>query len=135
MGHKPPKTTEHPVDVHLGQRIRALRLSRNMSTRDLGQALGVSYQQIQKYETGTNRISASTLFELTNVLWAPVSFPFEGLAHSAQTSPMPPPSAVANLADLPDGEALAQAICAMPPAARGRLLAFLRTLGSRPVEE
>jgi transcriptional regulator with XRE-family HTH domain len=54
----------NPIDVHVGQRLRSLRLSRDLTQEELGELVGVSYQQIQKYETGTNRISASRLYLL-----------------------------------------------------------------------
>lgn len=56
------------IDVFVGQRLRALRTSRRLSLDDLARSLGVSYQQIQKYETGANRISASALWHLSKAL-------------------------------------------------------------------
>ena len=54
----------NPIDVHVGHRIRNLRLDKQLTQEDLGDLVGVSYQQIQKYETGSNRVSASRLFLL-----------------------------------------------------------------------
>jgi transcriptional regulator with XRE-family HTH domain len=56
--------TSNPIDVHVGQRLRSLRLSKELTQEELGDLVGVSYQQIQKYETGANRISASRLYLL-----------------------------------------------------------------------
>ena len=74
-----PAKTPHPVDVHVGQRIRMRRVERKMSTVTLGTAIGLTFQQIQKYETGINRIGASRIHEICNVLKIPISFVFEGL--------------------------------------------------------
>jgi transcriptional regulator with XRE-family HTH domain len=67
------------IDALVGQRIRALRIGRGTSQADLGQQVGVRFQQIQKYETGQNRVSASRLFAIAKVLDAPIEFFFEGI--------------------------------------------------------
>jgi transcriptional regulator with XRE-family HTH domain len=67
------------VDRRLGQRMRARRLEINMSQEQLADILGVTFQQIQKYEKGVNRVAASRLFELSGALGVPVSYFFEGL--------------------------------------------------------
>ena len=69
----------NPVDVHVGSRMRLKRTMMGMSQEKLGEKLGVTFQQVQKYEKGTNRISASRLFQLTNILNAPVSFFYDGV--------------------------------------------------------
>jgi transcriptional regulator with XRE-family HTH domain len=69
------------VDKHVGARVRMRRMMLNMSQSDLGEALGVTFQQVQKYEKGTNRVSASRLQRMAQVLQVPVPFFFEGLAH------------------------------------------------------
>ncbi|WP_064826125.1 helix-turn-helix domain-containing protein [Rhizobium phaseoli] len=69
----------HPVDRHVGQQIRIRRMQSNVSLGDLGAGIGVSLQQVQKYESGKNRVSASMLYELANCLKIPVSRFFEGL--------------------------------------------------------
>jgi transcriptional regulator with XRE-family HTH domain len=72
------------IDVAVGQRIRALRCSQGMSQADLGQKVGVRFQQIQKYESGANRVSASRLLALAETLGVPVSHFFEGLELSPE---------------------------------------------------
>jgi transcriptional regulator with XRE-family HTH domain len=67
------------VDRHIGAKVRAARLETGQSQTQVAQALGVAFQQIQKYESGTNRISASTLYELSRLLHKPVQFFFDGL--------------------------------------------------------
>lgn len=61
----------HPVDVEVGEKIKAHRLWRGVSQVDLGNALGVSFQQIQKYEKGTNRVSASRIVQIAKVFGVP----------------------------------------------------------------
>jgi transcriptional regulator with XRE-family HTH domain len=69
------------IDKHVGSRVRMRRMTLNMSQTKLGDALGLTFQQVQKYEKGTNRISASRLQHLTQILDVPVSFFFEGAPH------------------------------------------------------
>lgn len=72
--------TPRPVDMHVGKRVRLRRTLLGMSQERLGQAIGLTFQQIQKYERGANRIGASRLFELSRVLDVPVSFFFDDMA-------------------------------------------------------
>jgi len=69
----------HPVDVHVGKRLRQHRMLLGLSLHTLAENIGVKYQQVQRYETGVNRISASRLFELARVLDVPVGYFFQGL--------------------------------------------------------
>jgi transcriptional regulator with XRE-family HTH domain len=69
----------HPVDVHVGARVRLRRTLIGMSQEKLGEAIGLTFQQVQKYERGTNRVGASRLYELSRVLDVPVGFFFEEL--------------------------------------------------------
>lgn len=69
----------HPVDRYVGHRVAEKRISLGINQRDLGLALGVTFQQIRKYETGANRISSSKLWEMAQFLGADISFFFEGL--------------------------------------------------------
>ena len=68
----------HPVDVHVGGRIRMRRVLLSMSQEKLGDQLGLTFQQVQKYEKGSNRIGASRLWELSRILDVPISFFYEG---------------------------------------------------------
>ncbi|MEL6219934.1 MAG: helix-turn-helix transcriptional regulator [Pseudomonadota bacterium] len=69
----------HPVDVHVGQRVRQRRWMIGMTQQQLANKVGIKFQQIQKYETGANRISASRLWDIADALEVPVAFFFEGL--------------------------------------------------------
>ena len=72
-------STPHPIDVHVGKRIRQRRWMLGMTQQELAKEVGVRFQQVQKYETGKNRISASRLWEVSRVLGVPISYFFEGL--------------------------------------------------------
>ena len=74
-----PRTKHHSTDSYIGARVRMRRLMLNMSQEKLSSRLGVTFQQIQKYEKGTNRISAGRLLELAIALRVPVSFFYDGL--------------------------------------------------------
>ena len=79
----------HPTDIHVGQRAREARVAKGMTQTDLGDALGLSFQQVQKYEKGTNRIGSSRLWEICKVLDQPITFFFEDLSHGAASAPKP----------------------------------------------
>lgn len=68
----------HPVDIYVGSRVRLCRTLKGMSQQKLAQALGLTFQQVQKYERGANRIGSSRLFELSRILDVPPSFFFDG---------------------------------------------------------
>ena len=74
---------KHPVDVHVGKRVRHRRWMVGMTQQQLAEKVGIKFQQIQKYETGMNRVSASRLWDIATALSVPVSFFFEGLESSA----------------------------------------------------
>lgn len=73
-----PKKVINPTDKHVGARVRMRRMMLGMSQEKLGHSLGLTFQQVQKYEKGTNRIGASRLQQISNILQVPVSFFFEG---------------------------------------------------------
>ncbi|MFT0859640.1 helix-turn-helix domain-containing protein [Ancylobacter sp. G4_0304] len=72
------KKSPNPIDKHVGSRVRMRRMMVGMSQEKLGESLGITFQQIQKYEKGTNRIGASRLQNISSVLSVPVAFFFEG---------------------------------------------------------
>ena len=75
-----PPGTPNPIDIHVGGRVRLRRTLLGMSQEKLGEAVGLTFQQIQKYERGANRIGASRLFELSRILDVPVSFFFDDMS-------------------------------------------------------
>ena len=76
---KRSRARANTVDTHVGQRIRDKRNERGMSQTEVANALGVTFQQVQKYERGTNRVGASRLFDLSRILSVPIQYFFAGL--------------------------------------------------------
>ncbi|MBI3436626.1 MAG: helix-turn-helix transcriptional regulator [Proteobacteria bacterium] len=81
------KKAPNPIDRHVGSRVRMRRMMLGMSQEKLGDALGLTFQQVQKYEKGTNRIGASRLQHISNILQVPVAFFFEGAPNSPAMRP------------------------------------------------
>jgi transcriptional regulator with XRE-family HTH domain len=106
MGIKSPNT----VDVHIGKRIKMRRLMLNISQGDLGKHCRITFQQIQKYENGTNRVSASRLQEFAKLLQVPVAFFFDGLPpHDAKTRKAAPADLAQRLLSTREGIDLTKA--------------------------
>jgi transcriptional regulator with XRE-family HTH domain len=102
----------NPIDVHVGTRVRLRRTLLGMSQEKLGDALGLTFQQVQKYEKGTNRIGASRLQQISNILQVPVSFFFEGAPHMPGHTGMgeaPSPAYVSDFLATSDGLSLTKA--------------------------
>jgi len=100
----PGESTESrpsPIDVHVGSRIRLRRTLMGMSQERLGEALGLTFQQVQKYERGVNRVGASRLYDLSRVLDVPISFFFDDMADPRSTGPVI--AGVAGFAERPEG--------------------------------
>lgn len=72
-----------PIDIHVGAKVRTRRSLLGMSQERLAAALGITFQQVQKYETGTNRMGASRLYNISRVLGVPVAYFFDGMALAA----------------------------------------------------
>jgi transcriptional regulator with XRE-family HTH domain len=107
------KKAPNPIDKHVGARVRMRRMMLSMSQEKLGDALGLTFQQVQKYEKGTNRIGASRLQQIAHILQVPVSFFFEGAPsvaggphHSGGMSEAPSPAYVSDFLATQDGLAL-----------------------------
>jgi transcriptional regulator with XRE-family HTH domain len=104
----------NPIDRHVGSRVRMRRMMLSISQTKLGDALGLTFQQVQKYEKGTNRISASKVQESANFLQVPVTFFFEGApsvpgAPQAKGTAAPSPGYVSDFLATKDGLALIKA--------------------------
>lgn len=86
----------HPIDVRVGEKLRSLRLQRRLSQSQMAETVGLTFQQIQKYEKGVNRVSASKLFEFAELLDVPVQSFFSGVSPGRQDNgglpPYPAPS-------------------------------------------
>ena len=81
-----PSGKPNPIDVHVGSRVRLRRTLLGMSQERLGDALGLTFQQVQKYERGANRIGASRLYDLSRVLETPISYFFEDMGADVQSA-------------------------------------------------
>jgi transcriptional regulator with XRE-family HTH domain len=79
-----PSGSPNPIDVHVGSRVRLRRTLLGMSQEKLGEAIGLTFQQVQKYERGANRIGCSRLFDLARVLDVPISFFFDDMTDEAK---------------------------------------------------
>jgi transcriptional regulator with XRE-family HTH domain len=108
------KRSPNPTDIHVGSRIRMRRLMLGNSQTELAEALGVTFQQVQKYEKGANRVSASRLQQISLFLQVPVPFFFEGLPiPSGTTNQGGDASHVAAFASASEGIALTRAFMAL----------------------
>jgi transcriptional regulator with XRE-family HTH domain len=109
------KKAPNPTDKHVGARVRMRRMMLSMSQEKLGDALGLTFQQVQKYEKGANRIGASRLQQIAHTLQVPVSFFFEGAPNVAGSengsgmSEAPSPAYVSDFLATSDGLALTKA--------------------------
>jgi transcriptional regulator with XRE-family HTH domain len=110
-----PKKSPNATDKHVGSRVRMRRMMLEMSQTELGNDIGLTFQQVQKYEKGTNRIGAGRLHEISRILQVPISFFFEGSprepgAHAGASSDGPPlPTYVTDFLATSDGLALTKA--------------------------
>jgi transcriptional regulator with XRE-family HTH domain len=107
------KKTPNPIDKHVGSRVRMRRMMVGMSQEKLGDALGLTFQQVQKYEKGTNRIGASRLQQISSILQVPVAFFFEGAPQASNDDNIvvnldgaPSPAYVSDFLATSDGLAL-----------------------------
>jgi transcriptional regulator with XRE-family HTH domain len=109
------KKAPNPIDKHVGSRVRMRRMMLGMSQEKLGNNLGLTFQQVQKYEKGTNRIGASRLQQISQILQVPVSFFFEGAPTNANAprtdgiNEAPSPAYVSDFLATSDGLALTKA--------------------------
>jgi transcriptional regulator with XRE-family HTH domain len=107
-----PKKSPNPIDKHVGGRVRMQRMLLGMSQEKLGDAIGLTFQQVQKYEKGANRVSASRLQQISDVLGVPVTFFFDdapGLQRAASRDDAPSPDILTDFLATSDGLALAKA--------------------------
>jgi transcriptional regulator with XRE-family HTH domain len=122
------KKSPNPIDKHVGARVRMRRMMLNMSQGKLGDALGLTFQQVQKYEKGTNRVGASRLQAISNILQVPVSFFFEGAPHLPGHSGMgeaPSPAYVSDFLATSDGLSLTKSFMKIKSAKMRRRIVSL----------
>ena len=123
-----------PVDAHIGQKIRARRILLGMSQTELADAAGITFQQIQKYEKGVNRVGASRLQQFSDALGVPPSYFFEGAPTAGKKQPAPQEGelsedAIVSFLGTREGAALVRAFMAIKQKPiRQNAIAFLETL-------
>lgn len=123
--------SSNPIGIHVGARIKLRRTLLGLSQEKLGDALGLTFQQVQKYEKGTNRVSASKLYRLAQILDVPISFFFDSMPGAGADVPCDP--AVDSPNDDPfyrrETVTLVRAYYGIPdPAVRDRLLSLVKSL-------
>lgn len=116
----------HDVDIHVGKRVRHRRWMVGMTQQQLAEKVGIKFQQIQKYETGANRISASRLWDIATALQVPVSFFFDGL--SPEGADADDESTPADLFSDREALELVRSYYAIPEDQRRRLFDLARVL-------
>ena len=127
----PGRRNANNVDRHIGHRLRARRLALRMRQTDLADAIGVTFQQIQKYEKGRSRVSASTLLSLAGTLNVPIAYFFEGLPHRT-VQDNGADTEWAEFLAMPDGPALFKAFRNIESEQmRGAVVDLLKRLGTR----
>jgi transcriptional regulator with XRE-family HTH domain len=108
-----PLSKKHPTDTHVGSRVRMRRLMLSMSQEKLADQLGITFQQVQKYEKGVNRVSASRLQQICHILEVPISFFFEhapgSASHGRGLAEAPSPAYVNDFLASTEGLALLKA--------------------------
>lgn len=119
----------HPVDVHVGKRIRQRRWLVGMTQQQLAERVGIKFQQIQKYETGANRVSASRLWDIADALDVAISFFFEGIPTGAEgKDPADQEKMPADLMGDKEALDLVRSYYAIPENQRRRLFELARVL-------
>ncbi|MBN8979870.1 MAG: helix-turn-helix domain-containing protein [Rhizobiales bacterium] len=126
----------NPVDKYVGSRVRMRRIMLGMSQEKLGDSLGLTFQQVQKYEKGTNRIGASRLQQIAEILQVPVSFLFEGGPAGAIADggmgEAPSPAYVSDFLATSEGLALARAFTSIAdPKLRRSIVDLVEQMASR----
>jgi transcriptional regulator with XRE-family HTH domain len=131
------KKAPNPTDKHVGSRVRMRRMMLGMSQEKLGDALGLTFQQVQKYEKGTNRIGASRVQQIAHILQVPVSFFFEGGPSTGSgrgdgMGEAPSPAYVSEFLSTTDGLALTKAFMRIEDAKlRRRIVDLVEQIASR----
>ena len=119
----------NPVDKYVGSRVRMRRIMLGMSQEKLGDALGLTFQQVQKYEKGTNRVGASRLQQISEILQVPVSFLFDGgpsgVVNGAGFGEASSPAYISDFLATSEGLALTRAFTRIPDARMRRSIVEL----------
>ncbi len=120
------------VDVHVGTRVRLRRKTMKMSQEQLGDQLGITFQQVQKYERGTNRVGASRLWAISKVLQVPVQYFYDGLPDGVEGGENVDPPEIYEFINSSDGVALAMAVSQIKnKSVRRQILELARSLAAQ----
>ena len=140
---KDNKRAPHPMDIHVGSRVRLRRMMQGLSQDKLGEELGLTFQQVQKYEKGVNRIGASRLYDIARVLEVPVQFFYDDFGDGpetmigfAETNPKAEDkSDFMQLLSTPEGVQLCRSFAAIRDyQVRRRVLDLVKTLGEDGID-
>jgi transcriptional regulator with XRE-family HTH domain len=135
------KKAPNPIDKHVGSKVRMRRMMLSMSQEKLGDALGLTFQQVQKYEKGTNRIGASRLQQISHILQVPVAFFFEGAPNLPGQATdglreAPSPAYVSDFLATSEGLALTKAFMRIKePKLRRRVVELVKEIAGVPEDE
>ncbi|RUW70649.1 MULTISPECIES: helix-turn-helix transcriptional regulator [unclassified Mesorhizobium] len=122
----------HPADVHVGRQIAMVRVQSDVSQAQLARSIGITFQQLQKYENARNRVSASMIYEIGRSLGVPVSRFFEGLPENAKSgheaSRLRTDERIGFIASA-EGRRLIERLVRLPPRVRARVFALIAAIG------
>ena len=130
-----PKKHANPVDTQVGNRVRIRRMLIGMSQEKLGDMLGLTFQQVQKYEKGVNRIGAGRLYEISRILGVPIDFFYEGVSPEGGVADS---SAAPVMEFVSSGEGLQLSLAFMKikdPKVRKRVLELVKSLANEAADE
>jgi len=124
----------HPVDIHVGKQLRSRRKRLGMSQEELGKSVGVTFQQIQKYERGTNRVGSSRLYQFSKVLGTSISYFFDEFSPDETAIGLAEDTATIEKSRLLDSRETLNLVQAYykitDPAVRNKILSLVKSLGS-----
>jgi transcriptional regulator with XRE-family HTH domain len=133
-----PKKQANPIDIQVGNRVRIRRMLIGMSQERLGDLLGLTFQQVQKYEKGVNRIGAGRLFEVSRILNVPVDFFYEGVSAASEPGMADPETAPPVMEFVSSGEGLQLSLAFMKikdTKVRKRVLDLVKSLAAEEDEQ
>ena len=137
------KKNPNPIDVHVGSRVRMRRMLVGLSQEKLGDRLGLTFQQVQKYEKGSNRVSASRLYQMAQILSVPVQFFFDDLPETAKGTFANSPgfseaaqeTLIMDFINSSEGLQLNKAFAEIPsPAVRRKVVELVKAMAGQDVE-
>ncbi|KQO83363.1 helix-turn-helix transcriptional regulator [Rhizobium sp. Leaf262] len=130
------KKSPNATDIHVGSRIRLRRVMLGLSQEKLGDGLGITFQQVQKYEKGTNRVGASRLQHISELLDVHISYFFEGTPEATEDRALAVPSMLSQFFNSKEGISLAKAFCGIEDSrVRRRVLELVQSLSTSNTSE